>query len=100
MLNNKPTDQQSGIIFLQNATGKRYITEGSPPPFFSILALCLLIYAQGDLTFCLAAGFLSGGGMKLKSLSAEGQLDPDGTIFAKSIAHYCLLITINNVLGG
>lgn len=66
------------------------------PP--SILALCLLIYAQGDLTFCLAAGFLSGGGRRLKSRSAEGQLDSDGSIFVKSIAHYCLLISINNVL--
>lgn len=70
------------------------------PPFFPILALCLLIYAQGDLTFCLAAGFLSGGGRKLKSLSAEGQLDSDRSVFAKSIAHYCLLMAINNVLGG
>lgn len=48
------------MIFLQNAASKRYISEGFSLPF-SILALCLLIYAQGDLTFCLAAGFLSGG---------------------------------------
>lgn len=96
---NQLTSNQ-GIIFLQNAPSKRHISEGFSPLFFPILALCLLIYAQGDLTFCLAAGFLSGGGRKLKSLSAEGQLDSDRSVFAKSIAHYCLLMAINNVLGG
>lgn len=91
MLNNKPTDQLSGLFFSKMPAAKGTLVKVFPP--FSILALCLLIYAQGDLTFCLAAGFLSGGGRKLKSLSAEGQLDSDGSIFAKT---YFSLLSIDS----